>query len=276
MNTVSISATFPLSRQQDDAPGIRWFLGIPFTPLGLEEAAACIAARPAGAPFAFVTTPNAQHTVGVAAGDMRFSIGHEKCWLTLNDSSILRLLSRWLFGRDLPKAAGSDLTALLFRDYIRPTDSITILGGSDEVETRLRNKFVLRDLARYNPPMGFYNNPAEIGRCVDFLLAHPARYVFLAVGAPQSELVACRLLERGGATGTGLCIGSSLHFVAGVVKRAPLIFQRLNAEWAYRLMQNPRHHARRVFLQSLPVLGIAMKARFSPQRSQWQRRAGQH
>jgi exopolysaccharide biosynthesis WecB/TagA/CpsF family protein len=224
----------------------------------------------------FVTTPNAQHAVSVAAGDTRFSIAHEKSWLTLNDSSILVLLSRWLFGRDLPKAAGSDLTAVLICDHIRPTDSITILGGSDEVEARLRIKFGLRDLARYNPRMGFYNDPAEIERGVDFLLAHPARYVFLAVGAPQSELVACRLLERGCATGTGLCIGSSLHFVTGVVKRAPLIFQRLNAEWAYRLMQNPRRHVRRVFLQSLPVLWIAMKARFSPQRSQWQGRIDQH
>jgi N-acetylglucosaminyldiphosphoundecaprenol N-acetyl-beta-D-mannosaminyltransferase len=67
-------------------------------------------------------------------------------------------------------------------------------------------------------------------------------------------------MEHGGAVGTALCIGSSLLFVTGVVRRAPLLFRRLNAEWAYRLMQNPRGHARRVFLESLPVLWIALKA----------------
>jgi exopolysaccharide biosynthesis WecB/TagA/CpsF family protein len=139
-----------------------------------------------------------------------------------------------------------------------------VIGGSDEVECLLRAQFGLRTLALYNPPMGFYNSPAEIDRCVDFILAHPARYVFLAVGAPQSETVARRVTERGGATGVGLCVGSSLHFVTGAVRRAPAIFRRLSLEWAYRLLQNPKRHARRVFVDSLPVLWIALRARLTP------------
>jgi N-acetylglucosaminyldiphosphoundecaprenol N-acetyl-beta-D-mannosaminyltransferase len=242
-------------------PARRWFLGIPFTPLGLAEAAASIAARPPGAPFVFVSTPNAQHAVSCTAGDARFFAAHDAAWLVLNDSSILRLLSRRLFRQDLPMAAGSDLTVELFREYVRPDDAITIIGGTEEVDRRLRTHQGLRNLARFNPPMGFYNDSVEIERCVDFILQHPARYVFLAVGAPQSEIIACRVLERGGATGTALCIGSSLLFVTGVVQRAPLMFRRLNAEWLYRLMQNPRRHARRVFVDSLPVLWIALKAR---------------
>jgi N-acetylglucosaminyldiphosphoundecaprenol N-acetyl-beta-D-mannosaminyltransferase len=242
------------------AAACQWFLGVPFTPLELGEAAACIAARPEGAAFEFVTTPNAQHTVSAARGDQHFLTAHKKAWLVLNDSRILRLLSRRLFGRDLPTAAGSDLTVELFSKYIMPHDAITIIGGTDEVEDRLRSQRGLQELARYNPPMGFYKDPAEVDRCVEFILQHPARYVFLAVGAPQSEMVACRVMERGGATGTALCVGSSLLFVTGVVQRAPLFFRRLNAEWAFRLMQNPRGHARRVFLESLPVLWLALKA----------------
>lgn len=249
-----------LSHFADDCPPSRkWFLGVPFTPLGLADAASRIAARPLGAPFAFVTTPNAHHTVCCARGDKRFSAAHDKAWLVLNDSRILRLLSHRLFGRELPMAAGSDLTVELFRNYIHPEDAITVIGGSDEVERRLRTQFGMRLLARFNPPMGFYKDPAEVERCVDFILQHPARYVFLAVGSPQSEVVACRLLDRGGAIGTALCIGSSLLFVTGVVQRAPRIFRSLNAEWAYRLMQNPRGHARRVFVDSLPVLWLALK-----------------
>jgi N-acetylglucosaminyldiphosphoundecaprenol N-acetyl-beta-D-mannosaminyltransferase len=256
----------------DPAPPRRWFLGIPFTPLGLRETAEHIAARPPDAPFVFVITPNAQHVVRVEAGDSRFFTAHDNGWLVVNDSSILTLLSARWFGQSLPKAAGSDLTALLFREYIRPNDAITVIGGSDEVERRLRSRFGLSTLARYNPPMGFYNNPAEIERCVDFILAHPARYVFLAVGAPQSEVVACRMLRRGGAVGTALCIGSSLHFVTGVVRRAPAIFQRTNMEWAYRMAQNPRRHARRVFIESLPVLWIALKYRLVPSLASHRRR----
>lgn len=246
----------------DCPPARQWFLGVPFTPLGLAEAAASIAARPLGAPFVFVTTPNAHHTVTCARGDKRFSVAHDKAWLVLNDSRILRLLSHRLFAQDLPMAAGSDLTVELFQNYIHHEDPITVIGGTDEVERRLRTQFGVQTLARFNPPMGFYKDPTEIERCVDFILQHPARYVFLAVGSPQSEVVACRMLERGGAVGTALCIGSALLFVTGVVQRAPRIFRSLNAEWAYRLLQNPRGHARRVFVDSLPVLWLALKVLF--------------
>lgn len=243
---------------------IRWFLGVPFTPLTLADAAARIAERRADGAFVFVTTPNAQHVVSVSRGNKLFTSAHDAAWLCLNDSKILHTLSCRLFGEELPLAAGSDLTAYLFHHHITAEDPITVIGGSDEVERLLRAQFSLRSLARYNPPMGFYHSPAEIDRCADFILGHPARYVFLAVGVPQSETVARRVIERGGATGVGLCVGSSLHFVTGVVQRAPDIFRRLGMEWAYRLLQNPRRHARRVFVDSLPVLWITLRTRLIP------------
>ena len=257
------------------APPTEWFLGVPFMRLNLQEAAARIAGRPPNTPFAFVTTPNAQHVVRVDGGDTRFSQAHDRAWLVLNDSNILRMLSGWLLSRELPLATGSDLTVYMFAHHIHPDDFITIIGGSDEVERRLRERFRLHGLARFNPPMGFYNNPVEIDHCVDFILAHPARYVFLAVGVPQSEMIACRVLDRGGATGVGLCIGGSLNFATGVVRRAPAIFRRFNAEAAYRLLQNPRRHARRVFVESFPVLWIALRVGMAPKSRRSHRRRAQ-
>jgi exopolysaccharide biosynthesis WecB/TagA/CpsF family protein len=256
----------------DVRPAMRWFLGVPFTPLTLADAAARIAARAPQAPFAFVTTPNAQHVVAANHLNPLFTTPHDRAWLVLNDSRIVGLLATRLFGDPMAVAAGSDLTATLFRHHIKPDDTLTIIGASDEVERRLRSQFGMRHIARYDPPMGFYRDDAEIEHCVDFILAHPARYIFLAVGAPQSETVACRVLDRGGATGVALCIGSSLHFVTGVVRRAPSIFRKLHAEALYRLMQNPRRHARRVFVESLPVLSIGLHARLASDPGRHQRR----
>jgi exopolysaccharide biosynthesis WecB/TagA/CpsF family protein len=241
----------------------RWFLGIPFTPMTLPEAAAQISARDPKAPFCYVSTPNAQHVVNVERGNTLYSAAHDRAWMVLNDSKILSLLAKSVFKSPMPLAAGSDLTVYLFEHFIRPEDSITIIGCNDDVEPRLRENFGIRAVARYNPPMGFYKVPQEIERCVDFILAHPARYIFLSVGAPQSETVALHTMLRGGATGVGLCVGSSLHFLTGVVKRAPASVRRLHLEAAYRLVQNPRRHARRVFVESLPVLWVALRTRFS-------------
>lgn len=243
---------------------VRWFLGVPFTPMPLATAASRIAARDPSAPFCYVSTPNAQHVVGVHKGSMIFRQCHDAAWLVLNDSKILSLMAARLFNEPMALAAGSDLTAYLFHHYIGASDSITVIGGSEEVESRLRDRFGIRFIARYNPPMGFYHNPAEVERCVDFIFEHPARYIFLAVGGPQSETVALRVIARGGATGTALCIGSSLNFITGVVRRAPLVFRRLHLEAFYRLMQNPRGHAKRVFVDSLPVLAIGLHTRLTP------------
>ncbi len=252
---------------------VRWFLGVPFTPLTLPDAAREIAARDPAAPFRYVSTPNAQHVVAVWRGDAKFRTAHDQAWMVLNDSRVLGLLADRLFHAPMPVAAGSDLTVSLFAHHIGPEDSLTIIGGSDEVEQRLRGSLGMRRVARFNPPMGFYNDPAEIQRCVDFVLAHPARYVFLAVGAPQSETVAIAVQTTGRATGIGLCVGSSLHFVTGVVRRAPELVRRLHLEALWRLALNPRRHARRVFVESLPVLWIALRIRLTPANRRSHRRS---
>jgi len=250
----------------DPAAGIerRWFLGLRFTPASLDTAVDMIAARPADAPFAYVVTPNAQWIVGADKGDPRYVQAMEKAWLVLNDSRILRLLSLKLWKRDFPVAAGSDLTAALFARVITPDDPITIIGGGAEVERRLRAQFGLKHIVWYDPPMGFGRDPVEVDRCAAFVREHPARFVFIAVGAPQSDFVGRRTVELGGATGVAFCIGGSLSFLTGLIKRAPEVYRNASLEWLYRLIQNPRRHFGRVFFQSGPVLWIAARARFGP------------
>ncbi|WP_207482941.1 WecB/TagA/CpsF family glycosyltransferase [Arenibaculum pallidiluteum] len=243
----------------DAAVPEEWFLGVRLAMLGIEEAAHRIAERPPTAPFAYVVTPNAQHVVRIDRGDPAFLRGYEAAWMRLCDSQIMRLLGRVLFGRRLPLAAGSDLTLHLLRQHVAPDDAVTVIGGNAELAARLCARHGLRRLAQHVPPMGFYRDPAEIARCVRFVLDNPARYVFLAVGAPQSEDLAASIAGTGQATGVGLCIGSSLHFATGLVSRAPAWSRRLGMEWLYRLAQNPRRHARRVFVESFPLVGVALR-----------------
>lgn len=239
------------------------FLGVRLARLDMQEAARVIAARPFGAPFAYVVTPNAQHFVLLDRGDdQRFSAAYANAWLRLCDSKVVCALARVLFGEHLPHAAGSDLTAYLFNHVIRPEDHITVIGGDDELAARLRAQFRLIGLHHYNPPMGFINSPAAVDRCIEFVRARPAQYVFLAVGAPSSEILAHRIAARGGAIGTGLCIGSSLRFLVGLAKRAPKFYRVAGLEWLYRLMADPIGHAHRVFVQSFPLIPLMLRARF--------------
>ncbi|MBN2751646.1 MAG: WecB/TagA/CpsF family glycosyltransferase [Rhodospirillaceae bacterium] len=234
------------------------YLGIAFTRLGLEAAAAVIAERPAEAPFAYVVTPNAQHVVRINQGDPSFVPAYRDAWLRLCDSRVLILLTRVLGGPTLPLAAGSDLTARLFQTVIRPDDSLVVIGGDPEMVEHLRRIYGLRRLVSHFPPMGLLHDPQAMDACVDFVVVHPSRFVFFAVGAPQSEVLARRVLLHGGATGVGLCIGASLRFLTGQSRRAPLWIRRLALEWLYRLLSNPRSHFRRVFVESLPLVWLVI------------------
>lgn len=239
----------------------RHFLGVDFTPLALDPAVGEIVARDAAAPFAFVVTPNAQHVVAARSGDDRFAGPQTRAWMVLNDSRILRLLSLLLFGRDLPVAAGSDLVARLFEVGVPADATLTLIGGDAEVEAVLRHRFGIRSVARFTPSFGFWKDPAEVEQCLAFVRANPARYVFLIAGAPQSEGLARRLAETPGVTGIGLCVGSALNFLTGRIRRAPRWVQQANLEWAWRLALNPRGHFRRVFVESAPILWIALMER---------------
>jgi len=152
----------------------RRFLGVDFTPLDLDTATRTVVERPADAPFAYVVTPNAQHVVAAHAGDARFRSGQAGAWMVLNDSRILRLLSRHLFGLDLPLAAGSDVTTRLFQTGIGPHTSLTLIGGDAALEVQLRRDFGVRNIARLNPSFGFYRDPIEVQRCLDFVCDNPA------------------------------------------------------------------------------------------------------
>ncbi len=237
--------------------------GTRFSPLDRRGALDAITARPMDAPFAYVCTPNAVHVVNYDRGEARFRAGIDGAWLRLCDSRVVARLAAASLGVRLNLALGSDLTVDLLNGAIHPDDAITIIGGTDAMEQRLRERFGWRNLARHDPPFGFIADPGEVARCVDFVLAHPARYVFLACGAPQSELLGLRIVQRGGAVGTGLCIGASLLFATGLERRAPVFMQRAGLEWLHRLVQEPGRMSVRLRKSQLPILWLALRYRFA-------------
>ncbi|MFG1461265.1 WecB/TagA/CpsF family glycosyltransferase [Xanthobacter sp. DSM 24535] len=241
------------------------YLGVPFSLLDVPAAAKLIAERPFGAPFAYVVTPNAQNLVRHGhLKDPRFIDIYAHAWLRLLDGKVPRALARKVFGLHIPLAPGSDLTADLLDHHIRPEDPVTIIGGEDEMLRRLKAKYGLQTVHHYNPPMGFINKPAEVAACVDFVLSHPARYIFLVVGSPRSEYVTQLIFQHGGAVGTALCVGSSLNFVTGLAKRAGPFYRKHGLEWLHRLIVSPETHIRRVFVESMPLLLMVAKAKLDP------------
>jgi len=235
-------------------------LGLDFADLDVAEAAALLAARPADAPFQYVVTPNADHFVRLSR-DPTLAAVYRNAGLRLMDSRVVAGTARML-GLPTPRvAAGADLTAGLLLRHLRPGEKVTIVGLRPRWLPALVARCGLAPPAHYDPPMGFAADRAAFADAVAFVLAHPARFVFLAVGSPRQEVLAATIAASGRATGTGLCIGASLEFLAGASPRAPLWMQHHGVEWLFRMAHDPRRLGRRYLADCPAVFRLLLRER---------------
>jgi N-acetylglucosaminyldiphosphoundecaprenol N-acetyl-beta-D-mannosaminyltransferase len=240
-------------------------LGLDFADMDVAEAAALLTARPASQPFGYVVTPNADHLVRLHRRRELAPL-YTGALLCLLDSRVVCRAAR-LFGLRVPRVApGSDLTALLLAQ-LTPGEPITIVGLRADRLAALIARHGLTTLAHLDPPLGFEHDPAAFEAAVDFVLAHPARFVFLAVGSPRQEMLAAVIAATGRATGVGLCIGASLDFLSGAASRAPIWVQRAGLEWLHRLAHDPWRLARRYLIDSPAIFPLLWReAGYSPRR----------
>jgi N-acetylglucosaminyldiphosphoundecaprenol N-acetyl-beta-D-mannosaminyltransferase len=230
-------------------------LGLEFADLDVAQAASQLAARPANAPFGYIVTPNADHLVRLHRRPELQTL-YDGAMLRLLDSRVVQILCR-VFRLDAPViATGSDLTATLLMTQVPPDERVTIIGLRASCLPALIARCGIAAPAHFDPPMGFEKNPASLRQAVEFVIAHPARFVFLAVGSPRQEQLAAAIQATGRATGTGLCIGAGLDFIAGTSSRAPGWMRRCGLEWLHRLAGDPRRLARRYLLDCPAVVGM--------------------
>jgi len=231
------------------------FLDLLFSGMDLDGALDAISARASlSAPFAYVATPNVDHVVGLASEPARRAL-YDHAWLLLNDSRILKRLARKA-KIELPVATGSDLAERLFDTVIDKYEPVTIIGGSRESVDELKRVYNLRDVRWHQPPMGLKHKPGAIVRAAAFVAAQPSRFTFICVGAPQQELIAYAIAQRGDARGVGLCVGAALDFLSGNATRAPIWMRAAGLEWLHRLMSEPGRMWRRYLVTGPKVFSL--------------------
>ncbi|MDP9345390.1 MAG: WecB/TagA/CpsF family glycosyltransferase, partial [Actinomycetota bacterium] len=76
------------------------------------------------------------------------------------------------------------------------------------------------------------------------IAAHQPDMVFVAMPSPRKEYWLGHYGRRLGAPFV-MGVGGSIDVLAGHVRRAPVVMQRLGLEWLFRLAQEPRRLFRR-------------------------------
>ena len=172
------------------------FLGLDFDRLDAQAAARKVLTLARGNRFSYIVTPNVDHVVQLdRSGDSELAGAYRGADLCLCDSRNLARLARWS-GIDLPVVTGSDLTRDLLVTVL-PRAKLAVVGGDERIHRDLEALFPRFEWSFHTPPMGIRRDSGARTAIAEFVETVDADVVFLAVGAPQSEMICAEISQRG-------------------------------------------------------------------------------
>ncbi len=182
------------------------------------------------------------------------------CGLVSADGQSVVWASR-LLGDPLPeRVAGIDLMDALLALAEHRGYRIYFLGARPDVLARaverLREKHPRLEVAGARD--GYFADDEAPAVCAEIRASRPD-VLFVAMSSPRKEYF---LGEHGPVLGAPFVmgVGGSIDVIAGVTRRAPVVWQRLGLEWLFRLLQEPRRMFRRYAVTNARFVGLVGRA----------------
>ncbi|PAE25822.1 WecB/TagA/CpsF family glycosyltransferase [Bacillus sp. 7894-2] len=150
------------------------------------------------------------------------------------------------------RIAGFDLMMKLLELANLHKWSIYLLGGREGVNQKAaeRIKAAFPDLVLAGRHNGYFN--WEDGKLSNDIEQLKPDIVFVALGFPRQEHWISENISRF-SKGLFIGVGGSIDVIAGEVKRAPEVWQKMKLEWFYRLLQQPARWKRMLALPKFVI-----------------------
>ena len=143
-----------------------------------------------------------------------------------------------ILGDPLPeRVTGIDLMDCLLTKLSEGKRSVFLLGAKPEVIRITAAKFAEQypDLIIRGYHDGYFKTDEPI---IDLIKEAQPDVLLVCLGSPRQDFWLAEHLPNL-PVGVAIGLGGCFDVVAGTVKRAPLIWQKIGMEWAYRLIQEP-------------------------------------
>jgi len=166
---------------------------------------------------------------------------------------------RLLYGIRLERVPGSEFIFDICRLCAEKGHGVFIYGAKEAV-----NQVSVKILKQRFPGLSIvgrsngYVSETEMPALIDKINASRARVIFLALGSPMQERWLSRYASH--LINIRICqgVGGTLDTIAGTVRRAPAVWCRMNLEWLYRLIREPRRIRRQ---RVLPIFALKVLAK---------------
>lgn len=233
-------------------------LGVQFDNLTPEEAVARGIELMNEGGFHYVVTPNPEFVLA-AEKDEEFRAVLNGAHLVIPDG-IGVIYSAKLLGTPLKsRVPGIDFSAGMLAHMNEVKGRVFLLGAKPgiaaEAARRIGERFP--DLVICGTHDGYFKDNEPV---VELIREARADLLFVCLGAPRQEKF---MAQYGPQTGVKLAmgLGGSLDVYAGAVERAPESWQKLNMEWAYRLVKEPKRIGRMAKLPLVLVKAAGQRVR---------------
>ena len=216
-------------------------MGLKFDSMTMDEALSRAEALLRGEKAAYVVTPNAEIAYeALHDGQLREMLNGAD--LMLPDGAGVVLASKLLRTPVKQKVAGVDFAAGLLGVLERNGQGLYLLGGKPGI-----GELAAQKMLEAHPQLriagiadGYFRDEAPV---IEKINASGADALFVCLGAPKQErFMVQHQQELHVHLMAGL--GGSLDAFAGTVQRAPAWMIRLNLEWLYRLIREPKRFRR--------------------------------
>ncbi len=223
--------------------------------------------------LAFITSPKSGHMVVTPNAEIAQRAMEEPALMqvireadmVLPDGVGVVLASKILGSPLKQKVAGIDFAAALMAELAQKGDGLFLLGGKPGVGEAAAAKLAesLPGLRICGIQDGYFKDDGPV---VEAINKSGAEVLFVCLGAPKQEFWMQKNRDR---LHVSLMagLGGSLDGFAGTVRRAPDIWIRLNLEWLYRILKEPKRIGRAMKLPKyvLSVLLIRLGLKKVPQ-----------
>jgi exopolysaccharide biosynthesis WecB/TagA/CpsF family protein len=200
-----------------------------------------------------LVTPNVDHLVKLQQDKDYYQVVKNTEWV-ICDSRILFLCSKLLKNPLVESVPGSSFFQA-FYEYHKNDENckIFLLGSMNDGALRAQqaiNDKVGRNIVvgAFSPSYGFDRKPEENDRICQMINDSGATVVLVGVGCPKQEKWIAAHKDKMPGVKIWMALGATIDFEAGLIKRAPVIWQKMYLEWFYRFLQEPRRLFKRYFI----------------------------
>lgn len=163
--------------------------------------------------------------------------------------------AKWLHQPIKERVTGIELIEALMEQANKRNWKVYMLGASREANQRARERLAERypQASIVGARDGFFK-PEDEPALIEEIKHLAPDILFVALGAPrQEEWIAANREKL--AVPLMMGVGGSFDVIGGLVKRAPLFWQKLHLEWLYRLMKQPSRWKRQL---AIPLFVVAV------------------